>query len=712
MKEKAVAQGDVSAIQSAAPCSFQYSKFKTYTKYWSNGITDLRLDPNTTTVNPTFLFSTNGRQFDLHYGTDLCTSFHLALTEAKHSFNGGSISVPAKTEYEVWNACRDQFSRWSRAFYERAAISDKPSITIRLAIGDALAFCEALQLLLTGDTTPTIYSSPWGAKKFILDDPSIPKSFNVVDTSNLSDSVGPFNILTATVPLLRKSPHTVLHISSLISYKNQPTKRSDVEERMLLDFPSLALLFGIIPICYSSGLSFRNGSESSVWAALSGRHFERITWRFPEFTHVEWDGTVTQNHLIHFEHKDLGDKLFSIYMKMFERENIGSTLDRLSVGDTSFMTMQNPHYHRRSFVRFLKVIQSCGFIEVNWHQAISYFLDQITTRDDLIIGANNFQNLFAELHIWGVYSETPFLPGFVAKAFGTGTGVFRDWKSIPPVVCIVLKVPRSALNVLNDVHGNKIIHPILECETFCGMQWHNFHSSIRPIFGEIIDSPVDKGKKIIVEDEKGFSGKSPLVISFFVSSFILAQTPNRASVGLRIKSTGPGSSEFMKKLGPSLRMYSTRLLDEDHVFVSPERPDNQGELQRIVAMNPHHICGQATLGVTTMKLGNPGNEGFLCKRLDVTECRAQEALKNKAHVEVKQLTPFCMEVIIGNQYRYSIFYPIPVDGSRSKTRVARISSYIEVSKWLTVSDDDSRFSRSTCLFVVPPFLKPLCSHFL
>ncbi|KAF9450629.1 hypothetical protein P691DRAFT_788815, partial [Macrolepiota fuliginosa MF-IS2] len=64
-------------------------------------------------------------------------------------------------------------------------------------------------------------------------------------------------------------------------------------------------------------------------------------------------------------------------------------------------------------------------------------------------------------------------------------------------------------------------------------------------------------------------------------------------------------------------------------------------------------------------------------RLNVTTVAAKDALLNKSPVEIKQTAPCCIEISIG-KHQHSLFYPIPVDGTRSKTRIARKSSYVEV----------------------------------
>ncbi|KAF5364067.1 hypothetical protein D9756_000165 [Leucocoprinus leucothites] len=534
----------LSAVPSAAPLSHEFLLLstETYNQYWKTGVADAdAASPLTVTqVNPTFLFSVAGRQFNMHYGTDPCAAFHLALALTEATYDDGFASTPAKTVREVWSACRDQFSRWAVAFHRRLnGPHDKtPTIVVRFACGDALAFCDGLRLCKTGDYTPTIYSSMWGGAKFSFHDQTMPTSFNVIDTSNLSDHLGLLNVLVAVVPLFHRTPAAVLNTSSLLSYKDHPTQRSAVEERALLDFPSLSLFLGISPVCFSSGLAFRNCSEAASMSAILGRtertrHYERVSWKFTEYAHAKWSGAPTQrNHEIRFKPDDLANKLFDVYLRMFEDENLGSAFGRLQTGNFSKLQIQNTHYHRQSFVRFLQVIRSLGFVETIWPQTLSHFIDRVTTDTQLLVGPNNAQNLFAELHMWGVHSEAPFLPDFVSKMYGKSPAPYQSWSLVPPVICIVLKVPRAALKVLEDIPVDEIGHPLLACETFHTM--HNTHDSIRPIFGDIVDR---EGRKVITEDPEGLRGNSALIVSFFVSSWILADQSRNLKVGLCIKNS-------------------------------------------------------------------------------------------------------------------------------------------------------------------------------
>ncbi|KAF9448971.1 hypothetical protein P691DRAFT_704001 [Macrolepiota fuliginosa MF-IS2] len=708
---------DVSSIYAAAPSSFQFPwDLKMYTQYWKTGITVSDIDLRSMTqINPTFLFSIAGRRFNLHFGTDLCSSFHLSLALARAIFGDMVASMPATTEREVWAACRTQFSMWSTTFHKSTkAPAPQTKVIIRFVAGDALAFCDALRLWRIGNSTPSVYTSTWGVSKYSFYDESMPTSFNVIDSSNLSDHLGLVNILVAAIPILQKGPHTILNTNSLLSYKNHPTQRSDIEARALLDFPSLALFLGVTPVCHSSGLTFRNGCESAIFSmvvsATVGRYYERCSWRFSDFTHARWDGSFTQRrHRLRFAPAELAHKLLSLYLNMFQNENVALS-NPFQAGGANLTKFKSPHYHRRSFVQFLNIVRTSDHLDVDWSETLSRFVTRITANNSLIVGSNNLPNLFTDLHMWGIHSEECFASGFIMARYGSRPAPFQAWDNIPPVVCVVLKVPRSALKVLKELQEDQTGGPILECETYS--KFHKIYSSIRPTFGDIINASGLPGQKVIVEDPQGLNGNSPLVISFYVPAWVLAEDPDNLQVGLCLKNTFEHSRAFVPKLGPSLRLFSTKLSNRGHVFIFPERPDNPGELERFTTVNalPSQDNDVPALGTTVISLNSQTGLATLSKRFDATVVAVKDALTNKAVVETKQTAPSCIEITIGD-HRYPLYYPIPVDGSRTKTRIARKSSYIEIEAParispltqlmlqpfpMTLTSDDGNTAQATC----------------
>ena len=116
-------------------------------------------------------------------------------------------------------------------------------------------------------------------------------------------------------------------------------------------------------------------------------------------------------------------------------------------------------YLRASFVTFLQLVKARVY--VNWEQTIENFLDFVAADRTFLIGSPQLTRL--------QLPASPPRPLYSKKYHAHYTRTPRDrlrsWRSIPPVVCIVLKVPRSALKVLEDVDADVIGTPVLHCES-------------------------------------------------------------------------------------------------------------------------------------------------------------------------------------------------------------------------------------------------------
>src|SRR6202022_1781895 len=82
-----------------------------------------------------------------------------------------------------------------------------------------------------------------------------PLSFNVIDASNLPSTVGLLNILVSAVPLLERSPSSVLYTEShTVPADDQLNLLSNL---MLGEVGSICTLFGIAPLASMTGISAR-----------------------------------------------------------------------------------------------------------------------------------------------------------------------------------------------------------------------------------------------------------------------------------------------------------------------------------------------------------------------------------------------------------------------------------------------------------------------
>lgn len=648
--------------------------------YWKTGITsnDKRKIVAATFLNPTFAYSMSGRGFSLHYATDPILAFHLAETFAptKAASSNKAISIGDLAE-----SVKSQFHTWCLAFQSRvtvASVSVTRNIVIRMFTGDALAFCQALHHCAQNHSIVSgIYSSTWGSSQINLDGggydkPSpeshcAPLSYDIIDTSNVTDHVGLLNILIASLPLLRKTPSAVLHTNYLLAM--QGTSSNKLEDRACADIATLALLLGVVPTSFVSDFITQSNSHEIISFALSSSTFhEVVSWKRLPLT-ADYDPAQP----LAYDPRQLGTFLFGIYLRMFSDDK----LPNLNVLNPYALAQSIPHYVRATFVAMLQLIRQR--VSTNWVQAMDHLVALIGMDRTLFVGHNYYQDLMCQLHIRGIHS-VDVLTSNPHKA-GQGEDFFRRWNVVPPVVCIVLRVPRTALKVIEEMDPDEIGRPILQCEVksrpspSC-LGFQNVFSSIQLFFGNVTSSGV--GTLVTEEDLRQWNGTSPLIASFHVPSWILNLGPSDIQVVLSIRGA---VYSLLPKLGLEMCVFSASLTDSQHVFVVRERPNNELELKNLFNTAPQHLSSGSNLdgGVVSVRMGGGGHKASeFTARTNITEPGKRAALANKADVTVKQVSPYGMLASFG-QFDQRISFPFPIDSSNSKVRIARKSFYIEVS---------------------------------
>jgi hypothetical protein len=243
-------------------------------------------------------------------------------------------------------------------------------------------------------------------------------------------------------------------------------------------------------------------------------------------------------------------------------------------------------------------------------------------------------------------------------------------------VCVVLKVPRRNIKILEDMDPDKILTPTLECQS-SGPNFLNIHSSLQFVFGDI-ERSVPKGESAIkiLEDRKGWEGCSDLIVMFYMPSWILLnREPKSVKIGLHFNCASTITASLREKLGPFLTIYSTTLMD---VQLVRERPGNVGELDRLRAITsvPISTNKNATEVWTTVGFDESEEKvSTLTMRHVMSAPNAQKL--NLASVTTKPVSDSVVEVTFDG-YKHLFINPFPVRGSQSKTRIARKSFYIEV----------------------------------
>lgn len=674
-----------SAIYAAGPLALEIHDLgpKHKKEFWSTGVTVGISTQNNhyPHLNPTFVYSAAGTKFNVHYGTDPMVSFHLApiLTSIKDTHTPSAVGLKDLVE-----GARQQFFSLCLSLKSRLSLEPSPNLTIRFFVGDALAFCRALHYCGDANLTETgIYTYVWGGSRINFNDQDYdknltqraPLTFNVIDTSNLTDHLGLINILFLTIPLLQRNPSSAIYTDTLL---NTDENDSSLFSKACADIPTLALFLGVAPLPYLSHFTSHSDAHCMLFATIVGSQFPQSTsWKFP-FSSVP--GTL---HDMQFsstavrllcDARKVAEFCFSVYKNMFAKEN---TMQLLANPLLAMQKSTESHYTRSSFVALLGFVKAK--VLTDWDRIMDFLMDLIESDTSLMMGAHHYQDLICQLHIHNLFNLETLEPAFVEKRRSPHDR-FHAWKDLPPVVCVVLKVPRAKIKILEDMDPDEILTPSLECHT-SGPNFNNIHSSLQFVFGDIQGSS-HKGETTItiLEDHKGWEGVSDLIVTFYMPVWILLREPQTVSIGLHINDTVAVATSLRAKLGLFLKIYSTTLMDTAHLQFVRERPGNVGELDRLRAINvvPRSTNKNTTVIQATVGFNKSGESAStLTMRHIITSPNAQKSLSDQASVTTKPVSDSAIEITFDG-YKHLFIHPLAVRGSQSKTRVARKSSYIEV----------------------------------
>jgi hypothetical protein len=665
----------------------QTSTAQHYKHFWKHGVT--YSDPNAIAAamlpNPAFACASGDNKFIVHYGSDPLLGFHLAPA-LKSALSGAADFKLERGFDHLTAAVKSQFYNWSNAY--RSAVASG-LVMIRSHVGDALTFCNGLHnRSLTGSSYCGEYAAPWSAKPLILGEDYENTSstscasllFDVIDTSNLCDHVGLLNVITTTAPLICRSPFATIVTEMLVSYGKNPYEA--FTSILCSDISTISLLLDLAPHTFLSGFTTNSNIHEIIGYQLgqkASQFHERLAWKTASLGEPKNIPDSEQQSLV-FDDQQLARFLFRIYLKMFANEDV-TTLFRdfnLESFESSFKSSGIVHYTRQSFAGLLRLVKS-NSIQTDWVTLMGLFLGLVEQDRTLLTGSNNYQDLCLRLHLSGVHSVMPLLSDPMEAYMVPGEkkgSVFEKWKSIPSSVFIALKVPRANLKVLTDMDINELMTPTLHCEILTTLG-HNFFSSIQTAFAEISTSgPRDSEDTNVIldEDSRGWAGTAPLIAFFEAPAWILLHDPQKIKISLSIKSM-PVYAHLTEKLGVELRIFSAKVVDRKSVRVS-SRPPNITVPKRDVSslqMIPRRGT-RVTVGF------NESAESIstLTVKVEITDAKEKTALAGGATVRVHQISAYIMTVTFEG-FKKDLIFPFPVDGSRNKLRIARKSSYAEVS---------------------------------
>lgn len=200
-----------------------------------------------------------------------------------------------------------------------------------------------------------------------------PLSFNVIDSSNLFDHVGPLNLLVAAAPLLKSTISATMYTESLVAHHRD---REELRARMLCGhFPTMSILLGLVSAEYWTNATAVSSVDENLVEIAHGD--SRYTHKSQMFCRIGWKCTVptsncTSERKVHFKSGDLASIIHQVYRNMFQHEDTGKLFSNLKLsvlGNNSTI-----YYHRGTLVALLKFVKSR--VVVDW----SNFMDEIMSR--------------------------------------------------------------------------------------------------------------------------------------------------------------------------------------------------------------------------------------------------------------------------------------------------------------------------------------------
>ncbi|KAK9418281.1 hypothetical protein SUNI508_08242 [Seiridium unicorne] len=673
----------LTGLRSAAPTAafaLQSGQLpEAYEQFWKSGTVTAS---KTNIPNPLFSSALSENTF-LHYGTDPILGFHLAT-----AFAGLAPTSPLRADLlssndemlDVVRAAKVQFAEWVTAF----RVSCQQGLVIRFVVADAVTFCHILSTY-TSDlgTSTNTYRHQLNSSRCELDAEEYgtsgiaPRLFDVIDTSNLADHVGPLNLLVAAKPLLKNIPSSAIFTETLL--KTADTRQAQFDTLLCGHGVTVSLLLGLSPIEYWTNATSVSSVDELLINSVMGKdnHSQvhtRLSWKLGH--HLMG---ATASTKIHVEPDALANVVTKMYREMFGHEKVMDIHDLVAYTFDGPQRNPYPFYHRGSLAAFLKLLQNT--VDTDWPRFYEKFTELVSRET---VGIASLEELYLQLQLHGIYTASSLRKNAQMKP---SICDLRSWPSSAEAAVFTLVVPRVALRKFYDTETAKFSAPTLQIMISSGEKGgsQNVYLCLLTSFGHVVthgNAEDDEFSISVEEDSLGWSGNSPLVVSFYVSASILQFDPKAGRISLGVQPTTHNLMMFKDAgFGPDLVVFGTTLADSSCTFVTKHLPGTSGKpvifqdhIQSLSSQSGPHF-GSISVNI------HEGDKSAmsLTGHVDVTTELGKKLLTDKAHVKLEQPSPSVINIIFGkNALVVSLHFPLPVLKEGSQTRIARKSSYVEV----------------------------------
>ena len=661
--------------------------------------------PDTEYVNPLFTFSiASGTKFSIPARSHSLTGFHLAASLAPlapRSICGQLHRLPADV-LKVKALAFLQFEGWCTSFkqfvQESKSQTSGSKLHLRFFVGDALAFCYGLDQLRTQVASNVLacYAQPWSGKPLDLNGDGYgdlsqnraPLSFNVVEASDLVDTVGILNLLVSVIPILEQSPSTILYTDSMFCPENGETELCMLSRMLCGDPRTICALMGFAPVAFLSGITSRAYQQDV--SRPSTRYFNRIAWKFASSGDMAIDGSRVK---ISCDPQELGTLLAEMYFKMLPFESYDFTSIKDEEPQQGFGSICNPpHYTRHGFAALMAFLKPR--ICVDWDAMILHFYGSISSLFSEC-DYSHIQDLCLQLYLVGVES-------YVRKVEIT-RGPHDYVVPSTSVSCVILTVPRCQLQSLlrryeaageqlNRRLGLSFQLRLVAGPFIAGQRLEERLNSVQcfsstlAIFGKLTSAP--DGKNCIVEyDPKGWHGSSDLHVCAYVPtrSVEFVQTALEPEVVLHI-TLEKGSVYALLGLPPhDLDVFKARLNNTNLVHIVSSFPGlDPPNPTRLSSPDTTSSVSNEFVDITIPQLNT--SRATFTSRLDFRREQDKQLLTSGISIIIKDSSP-CTVNITSDVFEHRFLFPFPIIARRAKVQLNRRLGWIQITVPLASGND-------------------------
>ena len=521
-----------------------------------------------------------------------------------------------------------------------------------------------------------------------------PIRFDVIDTSNVCDYLGMLNLFLAAAPLLTASPSSALYTETSGIFASDPS--IEFEATLFASLPVVAILTDFAPVDVLSGLtSICNTHELAITYLRSNDkdvHQQRFTWKRPSSGDPSAYPDGGLRAPVSFDTQQLAKLLHNIYLDMFQSEDTihVPAIAKAMKGrnDTTRRRLLQSvlvYSSRESFTALLDFIRtSLQIPEEQWPDIMRSFLD-MRSENQKFFDKLEDSDLHAQLYRYGLYT-VPELARARSPSSIPEPGRLSFWPSIPPLIRVFFRVPRAEFSKLErDFTAIKApVNAWMHCIIDLGHELDpHIFQSVDAAYGTLIDTGTAAAPDLsFQEDPDGEKNGADVVFSFVVPNYVL--TKPYAMVRLQVRSDPHTSPYLIPALGLAMLIFSANVEDTDYVHLLPEPQlplptrSSSGSLTR--AARQDEVVAIRNQSPVRVELDSAGKQvTSLTAKLEITNAACQTAFARGAMPNISQCSPCAIQVVLGD-HTQTLVYPVPIVGSQRKLRLARKSSYIEVSQ--------------------------------